>query len=131
MNINNNQDITPYDRMDDETLRQLLGTQRSPQAGEQEQARPWQDGGQLNCRGERVTQQNEREASAPVWASSKGCDHTCGAGGGRFGMEGGKLAALYLPVQAFEELYDEDTALQRGTLFRALDLPFGGGKGGK
>ncbi|MBQ7339056.1 MAG: spore coat associated protein CotJA [Clostridia bacterium] len=50
---------------------------------------------------------------------------------GHFGVVDGVLAALYLPVQEFDDIYDEETALQRGTLFRALDLPFRGGKGGK
>ncbi|MBE6547827.1 MAG: spore coat associated protein CotJA [Ruminococcaceae bacterium] len=31
---------------------------------------------------------------------------------------------VYAPLQAFSGLYDEDTALSRGTLFSALDLPF-------
>ena len=40
------------------------------------------------------------------------------------------LAMAYVPYQRFENLYDEDKALERGTLFKDLDLPFYGGKRG-
>ena len=40
------------------------------------------------------------------------------------------LAMMYVPYQKFENLYDADTALSRGTLFKSLDLPFYGGKRG-
>lgn len=51
----------------------------------------------------------------------------------KWGLEDFPLATVYSPLQKFEGLYDLDTALDRGTLFSALDLPFGGrtiGKGG-
>lgn len=38
------------------------------------------------------------------------------------------LAMLYVPSQRWEKLYSEEEALARGTLFRALDLPFLGGR---
>ena len=38
------------------------------------------------------------------------------------------LAMLYVPYQRFDKLYSEEEALERGTLFRALDLPFLGGR---
>lgn len=38
------------------------------------------------------------------------------------------LAMSYVPDQPFENLYDETTALSRGTLFRSLDFPFYGAK---
>lgn len=34
------------------------------------------------------------------------------------------LAMAYVPSQKFEALYPADRALQRGTLFAALDLPY-------
>ena len=34
------------------------------------------------------------------------------------------LAMAYVPVQEWEMLYDDETALSRGTLFEALDLPW-------
>jgi len=41
-----------------------------------------------------------------------------------WGLSNHPLAMVYAPLQAFSGLYDEDTALSRGTLFSALDLPF-------
>ena len=41
-----------------------------------------------------------------------------------FGLEGYPLAMVYSPIQEWRELYDIETALERGTLFSALDLPF-------
>ncbi len=38
------------------------------------------------------------------------------------------LAMMYVPYQRWEKLYSEEEALERGTLFRALDLPFLGGR---
>ena len=118
MNIMNNQDGTPYDRMDDALLEQLLGTPRFPVQDGSEQR-----GGSLNCRGERV-----REDAVPTMACAMDGNHYSRVG---FGVHGGTLAALYIPVQEFDDLYDEETALKQGTLFRGLDLPFRGGKGCK
>ncbi len=39
------------------------------------------------------------------------------------------LAMAYVPYQVFEALYDAPEALQRGTLFKKLDLPFERGAG--
>lgn len=36
------------------------------------------------------------------------------------------LAMVYIPNQEFRELYDADTGLSRGTIFRELDKPFVG-----
>lgn len=41
------------------------------------------------------------------------------------------LAMAYVPYQTFTNLYDDETAFNRGTIFKALDLPFLGGKGVK
>lgn len=40
------------------------------------------------------------------------------------------LAMMYVPYQRFENLYDEEKALSRGTLFAELDFPFYGSKRG-
>ncbi len=37
------------------------------------------------------------------------------------------IAMAYVPYQQWSDIYQEDTALQRGTIFPELDLPFGGG----
>ena len=127
MNINNNQDTTPYDRMDDALLRQLLGTDRTPDVpggGVQNRPMPLPEYGELNCRGERM---HMGERTVPAMSVQGSTDKRFYA----FGVPGGSLATLYIPVQEFEDLYDEETALQQGTLFRGLDLPFVGGKRGK
>lgn len=36
------------------------------------------------------------------------------------------LAIATVPMQSFQRLYDAQTALSKGTVFRELDLPFGG-----
>ena len=43
-----------------------------------------------------------------------------------FGVEKAVLAAVYTPLQAFDEVYDTDVALYRGTMFASLDKPFYG-----
>lgn len=40
------------------------------------------------------------------------------------------LAMMYVPFQRFENLYEPEKALSRGTLFADLDLPFYGSKKG-
>ena len=45
-----------------------------------------------------------------------------------WGLDGYPLASVFAPLQSFDELYDLDTALARGTLFSKLDLPFEGDK---
>ena len=44
----------------------------------------------------------------------------------KWGLEGYPLASVYAPIQGFVELYELETALERGTVFKQLDLPFGG-----
>lgn len=43
-----------------------------------------------------------------------------------WGLEGYPLASVYAPLQEFRNLYDTDTALNKGTLFTELYLPFMG-----
>lgn len=43
-----------------------------------------------------------------------------------WGLYGYPLATVYVPMQEFCRIYDTDTALSRGTLFRDLDKPFYG-----
>ena len=43
-----------------------------------------------------------------------------------WGLEGYPLASVYAPIQEFDDLYDKETALARGTVFAELDLPFMG-----
>lgn len=39
------------------------------------------------------------------------------------------LAMVYVPCQAFSELYDLDNGLKNGTIFRTLNMPFQPGYG--
>ena len=39
------------------------------------------------------------------------------------------LAMAYVPVQQWQDLYEAEEALQNGTIFRQLKLPFEGGAG--
>lgn len=75
--------------------------------------------------GENVTER-ERESCA--------CEPS-GCGVGEFdetwGLRGKPVAMVYSVLQDFDGLYDKDKALMRGTLFEALDLPFGGSMGGR
>ena len=43
-----------------------------------------------------------------------------------WGLENYPLASVYAPLQDFEDLFDMDTALMKGTIFTGLDLPFMG-----
>ena len=111
--MNLNQDLTPQERVDDDLLRRLLGSEGRT------------DGGGCGC------SQKEEILPASVTVNGEHCS-VCGYGRvSSFGVPGGVLASLYVPIQEYDELYDEETALRRGTLFRALDLPFFGGKEGK
>ena len=56
------------------------------------------------------------------------CGHSCAQGceHGGWGLKDYPLAMVYSPLQNFCELYDLDEALERGTLFKQLDLLFEG-----
>lgn len=54
-----------------------------------------------------------------------GTEFPCGQGS--WGLLHYPLAMVYAPCQYFGGLYDLDTAMERGTLFSALDLPLEGG----
>ena len=79
----------------------------------------------------------------PRMASPRcGCgngDMSCGIPGGNpmqgcgfespYGCKFPSLAMVYPAPQAWENVYSPEKALQRGTAFAGLDLPFAGGKG--
>ena len=50
---------------------------------------------------------------------------------GGWGLHSYPLAMVYSPIQEFHELYSPEKALERGTLFLELDLPFEGGNSKK
>ncbi len=43
-----------------------------------------------------------------------------------WGLVGYPLSMVYSPIQDFKEIYDMDSALMQGTIFKELDLPFMG-----
>lgn len=60
-------------------------------------------------------------------------DFSCSKGGcGRaesektWGLKRYPLASVYSPLQEWSDIYDLETALKRGTVFKELDLPFHG-----
>ena len=57
------------------------------------------------------------------------CPSDCAIGRcGGWGLENHPLAMVYSPCQAWRDAYPPDVALNRGTLFSELDLPFEGAK---
>ena len=54
----------------------------------------------------------------------------CGDSSMGWGLHSHPLAMVYSPLQKFHELYSPEKALERGTLFSELDLPFEGGRKG-
>lgn len=80
-----------------------------------------------------------KEIFYPVFGGGCRCRRSSGCGecGGENGntppcasghdpLMGMSLAMVYSPEQAFENLYEPDEALLRGTVFIALDKPFYG-----
>ncbi len=55
----------------------------------------------------------------------------CGGGESGWGLRSHPLAMVYSPLHEFREIYTPDVALDRGTMFAELDLPFEGYKGNK
>ena len=43
-----------------------------------------------------------------------------------WGITSYPLASVYCPLQEFKDIYDLDAALNNGTIFKELDLPFMG-----
>ena len=108
MYIDENDNRTPRERIDDSFLRRMLG--------EEAQGRGLSRGGQ----------------SGAVKPSS------CNPDGGRVNdrhLAGFPLGMVYAPYQEWKRVYDVDTALSRGTLFPELDKPWEvpapTGKGGR
>ena len=109
MYIDENDNRTPRERVDDTILRRMLtadGNDRREMRG----CRREGDRGQLPCNPDAVETDRYRLNNFP-------------------------LGMVYCPIQQCRELYEPDVALGRGTLFRELDMPWEvpgptGGKGG-
>ncbi len=78
---------------------------------------PMEDSGmsRRRCNG-MLRNTNERQNTAPP----SGCGDSCG----KWGLQGKPLAMVYSPCQLWQKAYSPDKALERGTLFEELDLPF-------
>ena len=63
----------------------------------------------------------EAESEASVFACNLSGDYPKS-----WGLVGYPLAMVYSPIQEFRNIYEIDKALEQGTLFKELDLPFMG-----
>jgi len=97
-------------RGSDELMRQLLGEDTGISGGN---TGGCCDGG---CSG---TQSNRQGTSNPDSRAYEEDRHT-------WGLDGYPLAMVYSPIQNWRNIYDNETALMRGTIFEELDLPFMG-----
>ena len=98
MYIEENDNRTPRERIDDSFLRRMLAENeqgRSVTQGERELTGQ----GELSCNPDRPTTDNYRLMNFP-------------------------LGMVYAPYQQWRNAYDEEMALTRGTLFRELDMPW-------
>ena len=57
-------------------------------------------------------------------ARNEGCDDSCTSD--KRPLTGYPLAMVYSPEQVFENLYEPEDGLSRGTVFAALEMPFEG-----
>lgn len=73
-----------------------------------------------DLRGDLGLQRNSQGQSCPSACSRGSC--------GGWGLESRPLAMVYSPCQAWRDAYTPEVALERGTLFSELDLPFEGAK---
>jgi len=108
--LNNMQDLTQKERVEEGLLDQLISGCKC------DVVPAWQahgDGVVLPNSSNCGTCDCDRDEQAKV----------CG-----FGVENAVLAAVWAPLNRFEDIYDTDTAWRRGTMFAALDKPFYGGQ---
>ena len=90
---------SPRDRIGDEMLRRMLGMSDEAEPSER------------------------RERQTPDLPPSEKNASPCLPNGG-WGLHDHPLGMVYAPMQHFRNLYDRETALKQGTIFRELDLPF-------
>ncbi len=106
--LNFQSDLTPQERVDDGTLARLLGG--------------------CSCRESAETAYPDM-MRREYGGVDEACGQYCSSGNPAvhgFGVSDGVLAAMYVPIQAFDDMYELETAISRGTLFRRLDKPFYG-----
>ena len=84
-------------------------------------------GNNLNCDGTRGNMRdNAARNDSTRFPDKGGCAMNTG-----WGLTDHPLAMVYSPLQEFHKIYEPEIALERGTIFTELDLPFEGGKGAK
>ena len=105
-----------HDQVENSFLRQILENSERPLS-----SCGCEDGD--NARVGQCCERQERNA-----CSRDGCGASCCERS--WGLTDHPLASVYAPLQEFEELYDIDTALVEGTLFKQLNLPVLGSKQG-
>lgn len=103
-----------------------------------------QSGARLGCGCDRENERDDSrfERGSQRYSDSCGehrdscssCEDRCDSHSGRksWGLEDYPLASVFAPLQCWRNLYDAETGLSRGTIFKELDLPFlcGERKGG-
>ena len=101
--------LTRRDRVNDDLLRQLLDSDG--------------DLDHLSCA--------SPVCELPRCEADNGHDHShsCDGAHSGWGIHDHPLAMVYSPVQKWRNIYDNESALVRGTIFEELDLPFLGGWG--
>ncbi len=75
-------------------------------------------GGVRSCR--------RRCASSDALPEQEGCHGAGHCVSGNDPLAGRPLAMVYSPEQAFDDLFEPDEGLARGTVFAALEFPFEG-----
>lgn len=130
---------TPRDMIDDETLLRLMREAEPVTATFADGRRRGEDGKRgcdRNSRNngrtrydnrysERGGEQNENGGCGCAERDGNGRrENSCESCVNDDRMRGFPLAMAYVPFQEWEDIYDDETALARGTLFRALDLPW-------
>ena len=98
--------MTPRDRISDDMLRRLLDSENGHD--------------RLHSSGNRRAQDNAQ------FGTQNGAQNGCGSQETGFGLHDYPLASVYAPLQHFRKIYDTKTALDKGTMFSELDLPFMG-----
>lgn len=148
---NRNQYNSPRDRIDDALLIRLLNEEEpmpeytctgerrngrsSCQNGMQNRSAVRRSGSSCGCgetqeRQIRCGEANERRNCSVCGESRErregGCE-SCARGGC---IDGYPLAMVYAPDHGWEDVFGEEEALEHGTMFRRLELPFYPGKCG-
>lgn len=124
----------PRERVDDATLERLLGERGMSAASapvccgcggmteREDQTARGRNVGLARLENGSDCGETGGETGGPGCTEDHECVYGCGAAT-TWGLEGYPLAIVYSPLQEWINIYDEMTALERGTLFAELDKP--------